>query len=124
LPEELMTTLGHSLSIQGEISSDEDLIIEGRVGGHIVMKNGTLTIGKEARVEADVRGARVQVLGAIQGNIAATDRIELAPTAAVVGDLSANRIVMVEGATFNGRIDMDKRTIAAKVAQYKATQPV
>jgi cytoskeletal protein CcmA (bactofilin family) len=121
-----MTTIGRSLSIQGEISSDEDLIIEGRVGGHIVMKNATLTIGKEARVDADVRGLRVQVLGAIQGNIAATERIELAPTAEVVGDLSADRIVVVEGATFNGRIDMDKRTIAAKVAQYKdkATQPV
>ena len=119
-----MTTIGHSLSIQGEISCDEDLIIEGRVGGQIVMKNGTLTIAKEAQVEADVRGARVQVLGAIQGNIAATERIELAPTAAVVGDLSANRIVLIEGATFTGRIDMDKRTIAAKVAQYKATQPV
>ena len=121
-----MTTIGRSLSIQGEISSDEDLIIEGRVGGHIVMKNATLTIGKEARVDADVRGLRVQVLGAIQGNIAATERIELAPTAEVVGDLTADRIVVIEGATFNGRIDMDKRTIAAKVAQYKdkATQPV
>ena len=123
-----MTTIGPSLSIQGEISSDEDLIIEGRVGGQILMKNATLTIGKQARVDADVRGARVQILGAIQGNIAATDRIELAPTADVIGDLSASRIVLVEGATFNGRIDMDKRTIAAKVAQYKdkdkATQPV
>ena len=118
-----MTTIGQSLTIQGEISSDEDLIIEGRVGGQILMKNGTLTIGKQARVEADVRGARVQVLGSIQGNIAATERIELAPTAAVAGDLSADRIVVTEGATFNGRIDMDKRTIAAKVGQYKATQP-
>ncbi len=117
-----MTTIGPSLSIQGEISCDEDLVIEGRVGGQILMRNATLTIGAQARVEADVRGARVQILGAIQGNIAATERIELAPTAAVVGDLSANRIVVVEGATFNGRIDMDKRTIAAKVAQHKASQ--
>jgi len=119
-----MTTIGPALSINGEISSDEDLVIEGRVGGQIMIRNATLTIGKEARVEADVRGARVQVLGAIQGNIAATERIELAPTAAVLGDLSADRVVVFEGATFNGRIDMDKRTIAAKVAQYKAGQTV
>jgi cytoskeletal protein CcmA (bactofilin family) len=118
-----MTTIGPALAIQGEISSDEDLLIEGRVGGQIVIRNATLTIGPQARVEADVRGARVQVLGAIQGSIAATERIELAPTAAVVGDLSANRIVVIDGATFNGRIDMDQRTIAAKVAQYK-TQAV
>jgi len=119
-----MTTIGPALSINGEISSDEDLVIEGRVGGQIMIRNATLTIGKEARVEADVRGARVQVLGAIQGNIAATERIELAPTAAVLGDLSADRVVVFEGATFNGRIDMDKRTIAAKVAQHKAGQTV
>ena len=119
-----MTTIGPALSINGEISSDEDLVIEGRVGGQIMMRNATLTIGKEAHVEADVRGARVQVLGAIQGNIAATERIELAPTAAVLGDLSADRVVVFEGATFNGRIDMDKRTIAAKVAQYKTGQTV
>jgi cytoskeletal protein CcmA (bactofilin family) len=122
-PEELMTTtIGASLKIQGEISSDEDLVIEGRVGGQILMKNAGLTIGKQARVEADVRGARVQVLGAIEGNIAATDRIELAPSADVRGDLTANRIVLVDGATFNGRIDMDQRTIARKVAEAKTAQ--
>jgi cytoskeletal protein CcmA (bactofilin family) len=118
----MTTTIGASLKIQGEISSDEDLVIEGRVGGQILMKNAGLTIGKQARVEADVRGARVQVLGAIEGNIAATDRIELAPTADVRGDLTANRIVLVDGATFNGRIDMDQRTIARKVAEAKTAQ--
>ena len=118
-----MTTIGPSLLITGEVSSEEDLVIEGRFGGQILIRNATLTIGKQAHVEADVRGARVHVLGNIQGNIAASERIELGPTAAVLGSLSANQVVLVEGATFNGRIDMDKRTIAAKIAQFKAAQP-
>jgi cytoskeletal protein CcmA (bactofilin family) len=118
-----MTTIGQSLSITGEISSEEDLVIEGQVGGQIMLRNAKLTVGRTARVQADVRSARVEVLGNLRGNVAASERIELAPTAAVDGNLSANQVVLLEGATFNGRIDMDKRTIAAKVAHYKASQP-
>jgi cytoskeletal protein CcmA (bactofilin family) len=118
-----MTTIGASLFINGEISSEEDLVIEGRFGGQIVLRNGTLTVGTQAQVDADVRCARVHVFGKVQGNVAASDRIELGATAEVRGSLSANKVVLVEGATFNGRIDMDKRTIAARIAQFKAAQP-
>jgi cytoskeletal protein CcmA (bactofilin family) len=118
-----MTTIGPSLSIRGELSSDEDLVIDGRVDGQIVLRSASVTIGKQARLEADIRGARVLVNGAVQGSIAASERIELAPGASVTGSLSANQVVLYEGCTFNGRIDMDKRTIAARIAQYKAAQP-
>jgi len=118
-----MTTIGQSVSINGEISSDEDLVVEGRIEGLILLRNASVTIGKQARVEADVRSARVTVNGRVKGNIAASERIELSPSAQVDGSLSANQVVLYEGATFNGRIDMDKRTIAARIAQYKATQP-
>jgi cytoskeletal protein CcmA (bactofilin family) len=118
-----MTTIGPSLLITGEISSDEDLIIEGRFDGLIALRHATLTIGSHAQVEADVRGARVHVLGSIEGNVAASERIELSATANVRGNLSANQVVLVDGAVFNGRIDMDKRTIAARIAQFKAAQP-
>ena len=118
-----MTTIGPSLSISGELSSDEDLVIEGRVEGQVLLRNATVTIAKQARVSADVRSARVLVNGAVQGSIAASERIELGPTASVNGNLSANQVILFDGATFNGRIDMDKRTIAARVAQFKAAQP-
>jgi cytoskeletal protein CcmA (bactofilin family) len=118
-----MTTIGQSLSISGELSSDDDLLIEGRVAGQVVLRNATVTIARQATVDADIRSARVLVNGAVQGSIAASERIELGPTASVRGNLSANQVVLYEGATFNGRIDMDKRTIAARVAHYKAAQP-
>jgi cytoskeletal protein CcmA (bactofilin family) len=117
-----MTTIGPQISISGEISSDEDLVIEGRVAGHLLLRSGTLTVGRQGLVEADVRAARVRVLGSIRGSIAASERIELTTTAAVDGSLSANQVVLEEVAVFNGRIDMDKRTIAARIAQYKASQ--
>ena len=117
-----MTTIGPSFNVVGEITSDEDLAIEGRVSGHVLIRNANLTICEQARLEADVRGARVRVLGSLTGAITASERIELAATATVTGALSANQVVVVDGATFNGGIDMDQRTIAAKMAQYKAAQ--
>jgi cytoskeletal protein CcmA (bactofilin family) len=119
-----MTNIGPEIRINGELSSDEHLRIDGYIKGQIVLREAELTIGQTARVEADVRSMRVLVLGTVNGNIHATDRIELGATATVNGSLSANKIVIVEGARFTGRVDMDKRTIAAKVAQFKADQAV
>ena len=116
-----MTTIGTSLILTGDLTSDEDLLIDGRVRGAVSVRNATLTIGEQARLESDVRGARVIVRGTVLGSIAATERIELQASATVSGNLSANHVVIEEGARFDGRIDMDQRTIAAKVAQFRAT---
>ena len=115
-----MTTIGSTITIKGEITSDEDLILECQLDGQVLLRDAAVTIGRTAMINADVRGARVTVLGHVKGSIAATERIELTTTATVIGNLSANQVVLEEGTTFSGRIDMDKRTIAAKVAQYKA----
>ena len=119
-----MTTIGPSVTFSGELTSTEDLQIDGHVTGHVLVRDAALTIGEEGRVRADVRGSRVVVRGHVSGSIVASERIELAPSARVDGSLSANRIVIVDGAQFTGRIDMDQRTIAARLAQYRATQPV
>lgn len=119
-----MTHIGPGIVINGELSSDESLRVDGHVKGHILLRDAELTIGQAARIEADVRSVRVLVLGTVIGNIAATERIELGVTASVTGNLSANKVVIAEGAQFNGGVDMDKRTIAAKVAAFKAEQVV
>jgi cytoskeletal protein CcmA (bactofilin family) len=115
-----MTSIGRSLAITGELTGDEDVTINGRMHGPVSIPHGALLVTESARVEGDVRAARVVVRGAVEGTIMASERIELQASAVVAGSLSANHIVMADGATFNGRIDMDQRTIAAKVAQYKS----
>lgn len=117
-----MTTIGRSLVITGELSSDEDLVIDGRVRGTLTIRGGTLTIAEQARIESDVRGVRVVIRGRVDGNVSASERIELHPSASVSGSLSANQVVIADGATFHGGIDMGHRTIAAKVARYRAAQ--
>lgn len=117
-----MTIIGPSVVISGELTSDEDLRIDGHVHGDVRLRDATLTIAKEARIDADVRASRIVVHGYVRGSLSASERIELTATAKVKGHVSANQVVVVDGADFNGRIDMDQRTIAARVAQFKAAQ--
>ena len=115
-----MTRIGRHILIDGELSSDEDLAIEGRVRGYVSVREATLTVDEGARVEADVRALRVVIRGEVRGAVAASERIELGAGSAVEGSLSAGVIVIADGAQFNGTIDMDRRTIAARVADYRA----
>lgn len=118
-----MTTIGHSITIHGEVSSDETLRVDGRVRGHIHLRDAELTVGQSGRVEAEVRCGRVLVLGTVRGNIAASTRVELGVNSNVTGNITADTVVLADGARFQGRIDMDRRTIAARVAQYRADRP-
>ena len=113
-------TIGPHLIVNGELSAEEDLTIEGVVEGFVYVRTGTLTIEPTARVRADVRAARVIVRGHLRGALAASERIELAQSARMDGSLSAPLITIAEGARFNGAIDMSHRTIAARVAEYRA----
>ena len=115
-----MATIAAPFHIVGELSSDEDLTIEGRVEGHIHVPNASVTIGDQAHVEADIRGKRVEIRGTVRGTISATEQIALTESALVDGHVSADQVVIAEGAGFNGRIDMNRRTIAARVARHKA----
>jgi cytoskeletal protein CcmA (bactofilin family) len=115
-----MTSIGASVTFEGDLTCEEDIAFEGRLTGSIHVREATLTVAPAAHVEASIRAQRVIVQGTVQGAITAGERIELAASANVTGDLSATQIVIADGAQFNGRVDMSRRTIAAKVAQYKA----
>lgn len=123
-----MTTIGASLLITGEVTSGEDITVHGRVKGQIRMKEGSLLIAPKGAVDADVEGAQVTIQGALAGNVAAAERIELTPTAEVSGTLISCAIVMHEGATFNGSIDIDRQTAKAaprlKIAPAPAAQGI
>jgi cytoskeletal protein CcmA (bactofilin family) len=117
-----MTHIGKFFVFEGELSSDEDLYFDGTLKGQLYLDHATLILGEAARVDADIRAKQVIVQGTVRGSIAAGDRIELAATANVNGSLSAQRVVIADGARFNGGVYMGRRTIARRVAQYKAAQ--
>ena len=109
-----MTTIGTSLVITGEITSKEDITIHGQVTGQISMVEGTLLVAPTARIEADVDVTTVTIHGNMSGNVAAGERVELTPTARVKGTLIAPAVILHDGATFNGKIQVDKKGRPAK----------
>ncbi|MGH9256762.1 MAG: bactofilin family protein [Vicinamibacterales bacterium] len=115
-----MASIPASLHVIGELHSEEDLLIEGRVEGDIHVLNAVLTIADQAQIDADIRGRQVHIRGTVRGTISASEQIEIGVSASVTGNVSANQVVILEGAQFNGRIDMNRRTIAALVARYRA----
>jgi cytoskeletal protein CcmA (bactofilin family) len=101
-----VSVIGPTLVFKGELSADEDLIIEGHIEGTIAHHEKHLTIGKQGRVKADIHASSVIVQGQLVGDIHSEGMVSLARTSDVVGNIYCSRIIMEEGATFAGRIDM------------------
>jgi cytoskeletal protein CcmA (bactofilin family) len=108
-----MTTIGPTLNIKGQITSKEDVTIQGQVDGSISMEEGALLIAQTAKVKADAQVTRLTIHGTFAGDIAASERAELSPSANVTGSLIAPSIVIQDGAVFNGSIEVTGRPKAA-----------
>src|SRR5262245_10260785 len=111
-----MTTLGPSLTVTGDITSQENITVHGTVKGTITMQQGALVVAPEGKAEANVQGSIITVHGTVSGDLTATDKLELSDTAHVSGTISAPMLVLREGAVFNGIIDMSTTKKAAAKA--------
>lgn len=108
-----MANIGKSISIKGDVTGDEDTVIEGRVEGRIELKNHHLTVGPNGDVKGEISAKQVTVVGRVTGNILATERIELSDSGRVEGDLSSPRLLIQEGAQLNGNVSMKGAAAAA-----------
>ena len=102
-----MANIGKSLQIKGELSGGEDLTIDGTVEGKISLSGHRLTIGQSGRVTAEIGAKSILVSGELKGNASAEERVEVAATGTMRGDIRSPRVVLADGARFKGRIDMD-----------------
>lgn len=120
------TVIGSTLSIKGELSADEDLIIEGRIEGTIAHHRKRLTIGKKGRVKADIHASSVVVLGTLVGDIFSETLVTLAKDSDVTGNISCANISMESGASFRGTIstvDSPKVSSVPKESTQTDTAP-
>ncbi len=99
------TILGPTLEIEGEIEGSEDLVIQGKVNGRIVSKKG-LTIDETGDVNATVTTEGLSVSGRLNGNVEASDKVEIRREGTMIGDIKAPRVVIADGAKFKGRVEM------------------
>jgi cytoskeletal protein CcmA (bactofilin family) len=114
-----MTTLGPSLTVTGDITSQEDIIVHGTVKGTITMQQGALVIAPTGKAEAQLEGSTITVQGTVSGDLSATDKLELADSANVTGTIITPSLLLREGAVFNGMIEATKNGAAAKPAAPK-----
>ena len=110
------SVIGPTLKFKGELSANEDLIIEGEIEGTIAHQDKNLTVGKEGRVKANIDARTVEVYGKVEGDINGQDIVKLAKSAEVKGNIRCARIQMEDGAQFSGRIDMGQKAKPAKPA--------
>jgi cytoskeletal protein CcmA (bactofilin family) len=108
-PSAACAVIGPSIFIKGDLSGDEDVVIQGRVEGKINLKENAVTVDKNGRVKADVYGKHVTVEGEVEGNLSAQDQIVVRSSGRVRGNLSAPRVLIEDGARFKGSIDMDSK---------------
>ncbi len=99
--------IGAGISINGEISGSENLLIEGRVDGKVNLSGNDVTIGKSGHVTADVSAKTIRVAGEVNGDLQAKERVVISGTGNVRGNVVAPRVVLEDGAIFKGSIDMD-----------------
>ena len=100
--------LGKSVVIKGDLTGSEDLTIAGQVDGKIELRQNVLTIGSNGKIKAQIFAKTIVVLGDVQGNITATERVDIRDNGSVDGDLSAPQIAIADGAHFRGSINMQK----------------
>jgi cytoskeletal protein CcmA (bactofilin family) len=101
-------TIGKAVKVVGQIFSREDLFVDGEVEGTVEALEHKLTIGPNGVVKASVKAREVAALGNVQGNVEATDKIEIRKDAKLVGDIKTARIIIEDGAYFKGSIDIVK----------------
>jgi len=107
-PRSNSAVIGKAVKIVGEIYSNEDLLIEGFVEGTVEALDQKLTVGSNGTLHARVQVRELDVYGNVQGNVEASERIEIRKDARLVGDIKAARIVIEDGAYFKGSIDIVK----------------
>jgi cytoskeletal protein CcmA (bactofilin family) len=112
--KERISVLGPTIKFKGELSCEEDLVINGKIEGTIT-RTQRLTIGREGSVHANVEASMVIVEGTIEGDVRADKSVSVAETANMLGNITAPSVTIQQGAKFNGSVDMSDGK-AAKAA--------
>jgi cytoskeletal protein CcmA (bactofilin family) len=113
-------SISQGIRIKGEVTGSEDLFIDGVVEGKLNLANGSLTIGPNGHVKADVNAREVIVHGQIEGKVSGRDKVQLLGTGQVTGEVQTERLAIEEGATLRGKIEAGKLNTRAAEAKAAA----
>jgi cytoskeletal protein CcmA (bactofilin family) len=112
-----VVNIGKSVVIKGELNGSEDLTVEGHVEGKIELRDHVLTIGPNGKIRAQVFAKAVIVLGEVNGNVTASEKVDIRDGGSVDGDIISPRVAIAEGAHFRGSVDMQRKGAQAQQGQ-------
>lgn len=110
-------TIGPSISIRGDLSGDEDLIIQGRVEGSVSLQQNNVTVGKEGRIRASICGRIITVEGHVEGDLNGEEKVIIRASGHVRGNIVSPRVTLEDGCRFKGSIDMEVKPAAKPAAE-------
>jgi len=112
--------IGPGIRINGDISGDEDLLVEGRVEGKIQLESHQVDIGQNGKVNADISAKVIRISGEVRGDLKGVEKVVISRSGNVQGNITAPRMTLEDGAIFKGSIDMDP----GEPAKAKPAKPV
>jgi cytoskeletal protein CcmA (bactofilin family) len=121
-PSRSVAVLGPTLRFKGELSADEDFILQGRIEGSI-NHTQSVTIGTEGVCQGNIHARVIVVDGSVEGDLHGSESVIVNATGRVAGNIFAPRVGLIDGALFNGRIDMGARQTAAAKPPAVHVQP-
>jgi cytoskeletal protein CcmA (bactofilin family) len=104
-----VANIGKAITIRGDLTGNEDMVIEGQVEGKVDLPNNQLTVGANGNVKAEIHAKGVVIVGHVIGNVFGLERVEIQATGRVEGDVTAAKLVVAEGAQINGAIQMTQK---------------
>jgi len=103
------TTIGKAMTIKGEIHSQEDLYLDGEVQGLLMLGDHRLTVGPNGKVKCDIKAREVTVIGQVQGDVDAAQKVIIRKDGQVVGNIKTAGIMIDDEAYFKGSIDIVRK---------------
>lgn len=100
------TVIGDGLTVEGEVTSDEEVVVRGTLRGTL-QSNDAVSVAAGGVIEADVTASSLSVAGQMTGNVTANERVDLQAGGRLIGDVKAARLTIADGASFKGHVDME-----------------
>ena len=113
--------IGRSVAIEGTLNAQEDILLEGRFSGEVVLLDNALVVGQTGDIRADIKAKNITIHGKANGDIQATDQVEISATGTMRGDILSPRVILHDGAKFKGRIDMEPEGIGEQPGKVTAS---
>ena len=116
--------IGKTLLVKGEVFSEDEILIEGKIQGKITVKN-RVVVGRDGVVEAEIDARDIIIKGKVIGDVRGSQRVEIVPAGTLHGNIHAPRVVIADSGFFEGNIEMRQREEKAKSGEEKqATHPL